>query len=101
MSRLEKVQAMLKENPDDIFLNYAIAMEFSKEDQIVLAQAAFKKVRKLDPNYVPAYFQEGQMLAQDDQIPEAQAILKEGIDVAKRTGDNHALGEMTEFLDTL
>ncbi|WP_417847171.1 tetratricopeptide repeat protein [Thalassoglobus sp.] len=92
---------MLQESPEDIFLNYAYAMELLKEDEIELAQKAFAKVRELNPDYVPAYFQEAQMLSQDDRIEEARSLLESGIKVARKTGDDHALGEMTEYMENL
>ena len=101
MSRREKMESMLQDSPEDVFLNYAFAMELAKEGEIQEARAAFAKVRTLQPEYVPAYFQEAQMLAQDDQINEAREILEIGIKVAQETGDDHALGEMTEFAETL
>ena len=101
MSRIEKIEAMLQESPEDLFLNYAYAMELAKEMEVPRAQAAFARVREINADYVPAYFQEGQMLAQDDQIDEARSILQQGITVARNTGDDHALGEMTEYLETL
>ncbi len=98
MSRREKIEALLAETPDDVFLNYSLAMECTKVGEVEDARKAFATCRELDPNYVPAYFQEGQLLAGQDQIAEAQAILNEGIAVARAVGDDHALGEMTEFL---
>ncbi len=101
MSRRAKIESLLQDSPEDVFLNYAYAMEFIKESEIESAREIFAKVRKLDPDYVPAYFQEAQMLGQEDLIDEAKQILASGIDVARRTGDDHALGEMTEFMETL
>lgn len=101
MSRIKKIETLLLETPDDVFVNYAYGMELFKESKIEEAISAFAKVRVLDPKYVPAYFQQGQMLAQDGRIEEAQAILEEGIRVAKETGDDHAFGEMSEYLETL
>lgn len=101
MSRIEKMEQLLSDTPEDVFLNYAYGMELFKESRIQEAITAFAKVRELDSNYVPAYFQQGQMLAQEGRIEEARAILTEGIEVAKKTGDDHALGEMTEYLETL
>ena len=54
-----------------------------------------------EPDYVPAWFQQGQLLAQEGQTDEAAAVLRQGIEAARRTGDEHALAEMTGFLDTL
>lgn len=101
MSRREKIESLLQDSPEDVFLNYALAMELIKESEISKAREVFAKVRKLDADYVPAYFQEAQALAQENEIDEARFILEKGIEVARRTGDNHALGEMTDFAETL
>lgn len=92
---------MLAESPDDVFLHYSLAMELRKSGEVEQGREAFAKVREIDPDYVPAYFQEGQLLAEADQRDAAAEILKQGIAVAQRVGDDHALGEMREFLETL
>jgi tetratricopeptide (TPR) repeat protein len=101
MNRREKIEERLRSDPDDVFLNYTYAMELSKEDELQAAQKAFARVRQLDPDYIPAYFQEGQMLGKHGEVEAAREILKSGIEVARRIGDSHALGEMTEYLESL
>jgi len=101
MNRRELIEARLAADPDDPFLNYCLAMELSKLGETAQAQMAFRKVRQIDANYVAAYFQEGQMLAQGGLIEEAQSILRDGIAVARQIGDTHALGEMADFLESL
>lgn len=98
MTRREKIEERLQVDPDDVFLNYSHAMELSKSADIELARRAFQKVRDLDPNYLSAYFMEGQMLAEQDEPVAAREILTAGILVARKIGDSHAEGEMTEFL---
>ena len=101
MSRLEKIRTMLEESPADVLLNYTYAMELAKGDDIDATRQAFQQTLALDPNYVPAHFQLGQALSRADLIAEAQTVLRSGIEIARRQGDAHALGEMTEFLENL
>ena len=101
MTRREKIEERLRSDPDDIFLNYSYAMELAKMADVPTAREAFQKVRGLDPDYVSAYFQEGQMLAHADEVEEARQVLIAGIAVARRIRDDHALREMTDFLDSL
>ena len=49
----------------------------------------------------PAFFMAGRQLAQQVKVEEARSILREGIEEARRQGDHHAAGEMSEFLVTL
>jgi len=101
MTRREKIEELLKADPDDVFLNYSYAMELAKLNEIDTARQVFQKVRDLDSNYVSAYFQEGQMLAAQAELEAARKILQSGIEVARNIGDDHAQGEMSEFLQSL
>jgi len=101
MTRREKIEERLKSSPDDVFLNYTYAMELTKLGAADDAWKVFQRVRQLDPEYVSAYFQEGQLLAGEGKTAEARSVLQAGIQVARSLGDSHALGEMTDFLDGL
>ncbi len=101
MSRLDQIQKMLTAEPNDVFLNFALAMELAKVGQPEEAVAQFKRINQLHPDYIPAYFQQGNTLINLGRMHDASAILREGIDVAKRTGDHHAAQEMGELLATL
>ena len=101
MSRRQQIEALLHEEPDDVFLNYALAKELVSEGNVASAITAFDRVLGLNPDYVPAYFQKAQTLAGEGEIDSARDVLTSGIAVAKRVGDSHASGEMIAFLDTL
>ncbi|QDT35942.1 tetratricopeptide repeat protein [Stratiformator vulcanicus] len=101
MSRRVQLEQMIAEDPTDPFAKYAYAKECESEGDLPAALAGFDRVIKEHPDYVPAYFQKGQALAGDGEVDDAAEILRAGIEVARRTGDAHALGEMTEFLESL
>ena len=101
MSRRAQIDELLKSDPSDVFLKYALANELAGEGDVPAALAAFDRVIEEHPDYVPAYFRKGQTLAADDQTDAARAVLTQGIDVAKKVGDDHAALEMTALLDTL
>lgn len=101
MSRREQIEAMLKETPEDTFLQYALAMELKSEQQHEASLKLFGELMTADPPHVPAFFMAGQQLAGLDRIEEAQDILRQGIQQANQQGNAHASGEMTEFLMSL
>lgn len=101
MSRKEKIQEMLTEDPRDTFLRYALAMEFKSEGASDSALELFSDLMQDDPPYVPAFFMAGQELAGLSRIDEAQETLEQGIAHARQQGELHAAGEMTEFLNSL
>lgn len=101
MTRREKLQQMLQDSPDDAFLLYGLAMEHQSSEEWDDALATLDRVVTVDPDYVPAYFQKGQILARLERTEEARSSLQSGIAVARKVGDDHAVGEMTEFLQGL
>lgn len=101
MSRREKIEAMLAEDPGDTFLRYSLAMELDKEGEHDASLAKFAELTRDDPAYVPAFFMAGQQLVRLGQVVEARTILTNGIQAAQVQGDMHAAGEMSEFLASL
>jgi hypothetical protein len=101
MSRREKIEAMLGDDPGDTFLRYSLAMELDKEGDHDASIAKFMELTRDNPPYVPAFFMAGQQLARLSRNDEARAVLRDGIAAARDQGDDHAVGEMSEFLATL
>lgn len=100
-SRREKIEAMLVEEPDDQFLQYSLAMEFDKEGDHDRSLDLLTNLIEGDPPHIPAYFMAGQQLARIGRVEKARDVLRVGIDVARKRGDHHAAGEMSEFLMSL
>jgi thioredoxin-like negative regulator of GroEL len=101
MSRREKIEAMLADDPGDTFLRYSLAMELDKEGDHDASLIRFAELARDDPPYVPAFFMAGQQLVRLNRISEARQILREGITAARTQDDLHAAGEMSEFLASL
>ena len=101
MSRREKIEAMLADDPADVFLRYSLAMELDKEGNHDASLARFAELTRDDPPYVPAFFMAGQQLARLGRLEEARAIVESGVKAAVQQGDSHAAREMGEFLASL
>jgi predicted Zn-dependent protease len=101
MSRREKIEAMLADEPGDTFLRYSLAMELDKEGDHDASLAKFAELTRDQPPYVPAFFMAGQQMARLGRMSEARDFLRTGIDAARTQGDAHAAGEMSEFLTSL
>ncbi|MEM9700881.1 MAG: tetratricopeptide repeat protein [Planctomycetota bacterium] len=100
LTRLQRLQALVEDDPGDAFSRYSLAMELAKTDEDA-ALREFDRVIEEHPDYVPAYFMKGQTLARADRDEEARDTLLAGVEVATRVGDTHAAGEMSGFLETL
>ena len=100
-TKREKLERLLAAEPGDAFLRYSLAMELDHTGDTAGALEQFDRVLAEHPDYVPAHFMKGQCLARADRDEEARATLLAGVEVATRTGDSHAAGEMSGFLETL
>jgi thioredoxin-like negative regulator of GroEL len=101
MSRREKIEAMLADDPGDTFLRYSLAMELDKEGDHDASLAKFAELTRDDPPYVPAFFMSAQQLVRIGRAEEAAAILRRGIEAANKQGNEHAAREMGEILTSL
>ena len=101
MTRLEKLQGMLQDSPEDVFLNYALAMEHVSGGRKDDALTAFRRVLTLDANHSAAWFQQAQLLASASQFAEARESAARGVEAAKVQGDQHAVEEIGGFLESL
>ncbi|HEX7377626.1 MAG TPA: hypothetical protein VF278_10970 [Pirellulales bacterium] len=101
VSRRERIEAMLADDPRDTFLRYSLANELDKEGAHERSLELLRELAYEAPPYVPAFFMSAQQLARLSRIEDARAVLRDGIEQARQQGDAHAAGEMGEFLATL
>ena len=100
-NRLAMLTAFLEQNPSDAFARYGLAMEYSKLGQVEPALEQFSKLLQLHPDYTNGYFMAAQTLERAGRNAEARKMLENGIEAAKRTGNRHALSEMSGMLEEL
>ena len=100
-TRREQIEAMLADEPDDVFLRYALAMEWGKEGDYEKSLAGLDELTRQSPPHIPAFFMAAQQLAKLTRVGEARTYLRDGIEQARAQGDTHAAGEMSEFLASL
>ena len=94
MDRLEHLKSMLEEQPNDSFIIFAIAKEYEKSGDLDMAISSFEKLVKLDKSYVGTYYHLAYLYAETDQLDRAIACYNDGIEVAKKLSDFHALSEL-------
>ena len=98
-ARIAQLQEMLKEDSNDIFLHYALGLEYAKEQSTFsTAEAQFKLVVQIDENYLAAYYQLGQLYEQWQKVPEALEYYKSGQAKAKTVGNRKSANEFEEAI---
>jgi Tfp pilus assembly protein PilF len=101
MNRIEILKGFLKDNPNDSFSRYALALEYVKLEQHQDAVREFETVTKNDPDYVATYFQLGQLYQKIGQTHDAEKTFRTGITVAAKIGDEHTRSELEAALEGL
>lgn len=101
MSRREKIETMLADDPTDTFLRYSLAMEFRSEGDHAKSIALMTELTQDTPPHVQAFFMAAQQMAELGDVEDARTMLRNGIDQARDQGNAHAAAEMSELLSSL
>ena len=98
MDRIDMLNEILTQNPDDAFARYGLAMELSNKGDLEKALQEFEKLLSAHPDYTAGYFMAAQTLTKSNRAEDARKMLSEGIASASRTGNAHAQSEMEAML---
>lgn len=98
LPRKELIYDMLVKEPNDVFLNYALAMEHISSEEYKEAEMQLQKVLTIDANYLPCFYQLGQINEKMGNTENSISFYKQGIDLAQKLGNKKALGELNEAL---
>ena len=98
LPRKELIFDMLVKEPNDVFLNYALAMEHLSAEEFKEAEAQLRRVLNIKTDYLPCYYQLGQVNEKLDNIDIALSYYKQGVEIAKSQNNTKALGELNEAI---
>jgi tetratricopeptide (TPR) repeat protein len=85
---------MLIESPDDSFLLFALAKEFEKMDRLEDALSTYLLLKEKSPEYIGLYYHLGKLYEEFSEPEKALKVYDEGINLAKKIADFHALSEL-------
>ncbi len=98
LPRKEMIVDMLVKEPNDVFLNYALAMEYLASADFNEAGNRFNKVLYIQPDYLPCFYQLGQLNEKLGNNEIAISFYKQGVELAKLQNNIKALGELNEAI---
>jgi len=82
------------QNPEDSFVQHALALEYIKLNRVEEAKQAFETLLAKDENYVGSYYHLAKLLERAGDIQGAIKCYEKGMQVAKTVGDKHAYNEL-------
>lgn len=98
---MEMLEAFVRQQPNDSFAHYGLALEYVTAGRNDDALALFQKLLGFNPNYTAAYYHAGVLLGKLGRVEEARALFERGIEVASRNGDFHTKSELEQALHDL
>ncbi|HTD98222.1 MAG TPA: tetratricopeptide repeat protein [Mucilaginibacter sp.] len=94
LSRLEKLLEFLKNEPNDEFLQYALATEYLRLNETDKALQYYENLVNNHPDYVGTYYHLGKLYEALNRKPDAISTYEKGMAIAKSKRDNHAFSEL-------
>lgn len=101
MTRREKLESMLADDPQDQMLRYMLSQELDKEGDHDRSLSLLRSLMDDQPSYVPAFLMAGQQYQRLDRADEARAAFAAGIEAARQQNNDHARDELTRFLEEM
>jgi len=98
--RIKALNDFIEQDPEEPFNYYALAMEYISE-QPDKALDILKLLMDKFPDYLPTYYQAGQVLHEAEAYEAAKEILEKGIALAKRQNDTKTLNELQASLQNV
>ncbi|MEM1220854.1 MAG: tetratricopeptide repeat protein, partial [Bacteroidota bacterium] len=92
--RLEQLQTVFQENPNDPFLLFALAQEYGKMEEDQKSLEHYHLLTERHPGYVGTAPHLVTRLEQHDQPAKALSTYRKVMEVAKSAGDQHAYSEL-------
>lgn len=101
MDRIKRLQEFLRTNPNDSFVQHALALEYVKLGDEEKARALFENILAVDEGYIGSYYHLAKLLERTRQTEAAVAVYQKGMQKAKEAGDNHAYSELRSAYEDL
>jgi tetratricopeptide (TPR) repeat protein len=101
MDRIERINEMLKQNPTDSFLLFALGLEKIKTGSENEALLLFEKIIDTNPDYSGVYYHLGKLLEQKSESEKAIDVYEKGMQVCKKLNEQHNYNELRGALDLL
>ena len=92
--RLNTLLNYHKNDPQDSFILFALAKEYETLDQLDLALKYYLKLYKNDPEYIGLYYHLAKLYEMLEEDIRALETYNDGIELAKKQKDFHALSEL-------
>ncbi|MEX0648078.1 MAG: hypothetical protein WEA56_07270 [Balneolaceae bacterium] len=100
-TNIKQLAKHLKENPDDSFTKFALALELLKQNEVTKSRVLFESILKNDPDYLGVYYHLGKLYEHTGYPDHAKELYSAGINVASKQDNQRTKRELQEALDVI
>jgi len=101
MERIQKIKEFLQQNPDDNFLQHALALEYIKLGEDGSAKELFENILTRDPGYIGSYYHLAKLHERNEEVEQAKKVYEKGMEESKKAGENHTYSELRSAYEEL
>jgi Tfp pilus assembly protein PilF len=101
MDRIQRIKEFLQTNPNDNFLQHALALEYIKVGNDEDARVLFENILLKSPDYIGSYYHLAKLLERTGATAEAIQWYEKGMTAAKEAKDQHAYNELQSAYEDL
>ena len=101
MDRIAKLKEFIAANPQDNFVQHALALEYVKAGEDEEARKLFEQILLNDESYVGSYYHLAKLLERQGRKEDAIKWYEKGMLKAKESGDQHAYNELQNAYEDL
>jgi tetratricopeptide (TPR) repeat protein len=101
MNRIERLKEFLEKDPNDSFVQHALALEYVKLGDDATARSLFEKLLAANDNYIGTYYHLAKLLERTGATDAAIEVYEKGMEKAKAANDNHSFSELRSAYEEL
>jgi tetratricopeptide (TPR) repeat protein len=101
MDRIARLKEFLKANPEDSFVQHALALEYVKLGDDAEAKRLFENILVNNEDYIGSYYHFGKLLERTGQAEDAVKWYEKGMLKAKEAGEQHTYNELLAAYEDL
>ena len=92
--RIQYLENILKDEPEDPFVYYALGLEYFNQGTLEKAKEMFSYLLENHVDYLPVYYQAAHLMIKMDDMPSARKIFIGGIELALKLSNHKILLEL-------
>ncbi len=96
--RIEQFKKVLEMDPNDEVVRFGLGKLYAEAGQHQEAAEQFQAILKLKPDYSAAYLELGKAYRALERPGDAEATLRQGLEVAQQKGDLHIRNQIQALL---